>query len=377
MKFGLEIMQEPCSAPSSDPAVEQSLRLEIAQLRAELETLRQEKSDLEILLEMTTEHSDTVEAELQREAEETLRESEHRLAQFLEAVPVGVFVVDGGGRSYYANRMAQQILGYIPITQVATDELSETYQVYQAGAERLYPTADLPIVRALTGESSTVDDMVLRQGDRTVPLEVWASPIYNEKGQVVYAIAAFQDITERKRAEDALRIAEANYRSIFENAAEGIYQTTPDGQYLSANPAIARMYGYDSPAELMASVGDISQQVYVDPQERDRFRSLLTQHGEVKNFEYQVYRRDGTVMWLLESARSVCDGAGRVLYYEGMCIDITQRKQQEQALQQRVQQLQIEIDEAKRQRQVAEITQTDYFRQIQQEAEQFKRRLAE
>ncbi|GAB4465804.1 MAG: hypothetical protein OHK0037_20950 [Elainellaceae cyanobacterium] len=370
-------MQEPCSAPTSDSAAEPSLRLEIAQLRAELETLRQEKSDLEILLEMTTEHSDTVEAELQREAEATLRESEHRLAQFLEAVPVGVFVVDGSGRSYYANHMAQQILGDTPQAQVTTDQLAETYQVYQAGAERLYPAEELPIVRALKGESSTVDDMVLCQGDRTVPLEVWASPIYNEKGQVVYAIAAFQDITERKRAEDALRIAEANYRSIFENAAEGIYQTTPDGRYLNANPAIARMYGYDSPAELMASVGDITQQVYVNPQERDRFRELLTQHGEVKNFEYQVYRRDRTVMWLLESARSVRDGAGHVLYYEGMCIDITQRKLQEQALQQRVQQLQIEIDEAKRQRQVAEITQTDYFRQIQQEAEQFKRRLSE
>lgn len=125
-------MQEPCSAPSSDPAVEQCLRLEIAQLRAELETLRQEKSDLEILLEMTTEHSDTVEAELQREAEETLRESEHRLAQFLEAVPVGVFVVDGSGRSYYANRMAQQILGQASQTQVTADELSETYQVYRS-----------------------------------------------------------------------------------------------------------------------------------------------------------------------------------------------------------------------------------------------------
>ncbi|GAB4440646.1 MAG: PAS domain S-box protein [Cyanobacteria bacterium J069] len=369
-------MQEPRSA-SPESASEQALRLEISQLRAEVAALQQEKSDLEILLETTTEHSDTVEAELQREAEATLRESEHRLAQFLEAVPVGVFVVDGSGRTYYANRMAQQILGSLPQALVSTEGLSEVYQAYQAETDRLYPTENLPIVRALKGESSTVDDMVLHQGDRAVPIEVWASPIFNEKQQVVYAIAAFQDITERKRAEDALRIAEANYRSIFENAAEGIYQTTPDGRYLNANPAIARMYGYDSPAELMTSVSDIMQQVYVEPAERDRFRQLLIQTGEVKNFEYQVYRRDGSIMWLMESARTVQDGTGKILYYEGMCIDITQRKRQEQALQQRVQQLQIEIDEAKRQRQVAEITQTDYFRQIQQEAEQFKRRLQE
>ncbi len=134
-------------------------------------------------------------------AEEALRESERRLTQFLEAVPVGVFVMDAGGKPYYANQAAQQILGKGIAPDATPDQLAEVYQAYLAGTDRKYPTDQMPIVQALRRESSTVDDMEIHTPDRIIPLEVWARPIFDKDGTVVYAIAAFQDITGRRRAE--------------------------------------------------------------------------------------------------------------------------------------------------------------------------------
>jgi PAS domain S-box-containing protein len=134
-----------------------------------------------------------------------------------------------------------------------------------------------------------------------------------------------QDITGQKRAEQALREAEQKYRAIFENAIEGIFQTTPEGTYISVNPALARMYGYDSPEDLM-SVRDIGQQVYVDPKRREEFKRLIEAQGSVELFEYEVYRKDRRKIWLCENARAVRDVTGKILYYEGTVEDITERK---------------------------------------------------
>ena len=129
-----------------------------------------------------------------------LRENERRLTQFLEAMPVGVFVIDPTGKPYYANQTAQQILGK-GITEAASNQLSETYQAYLTGTDRLYPTEQQPILEALKGTKATKDDMEIHQADKIIPLEVSATPVFDEKGQIVYAIAAFADITQRKRAE--------------------------------------------------------------------------------------------------------------------------------------------------------------------------------
>lgn len=138
---------------------------------------------------------------VRQQAEQALRESEQRLAQLLEAVPVGVFVVDANGKPYYANQTAQQILGKGITTSATVAQLNEIYQAYLAGAEQLYPTEQQPIVRALGGESVTVDNMEIHQADKIIPLEVSATPIFDDNGQIIYAIAAFQDITQRKKAE--------------------------------------------------------------------------------------------------------------------------------------------------------------------------------
>ncbi|MBW4489342.1 MAG: AAA family ATPase [Trichocoleus desertorum ATA4-8-CV12] len=144
-----------------------------------------------------------------------LRARESQMAQFLEAIPVGIGIVDAAGRPYYANQRGVQLMGKGIDPSVAPDEIPEVYQFYLAGTNQIYPTERLPIIRALSGERTTVDDMEIHQ-DR-IPIEVWGTPVFDEQGNVVYAIAAFQDITERKQAEQLL----ADYnRTLEQQVAE-------------------------------------------------------------------------------------------------------------------------------------------------------------
>jgi PAS domain S-box-containing protein len=125
---------------------------------------------------------------------------------------------------------------------------------------------------------------------------------------------------------------DAQYRSIFENAVEGIFQTTESGQYLNVNPALARMYGDPSPQDLMRRLTQIDNQLYVDPRRRVEFARIMREQGQVCGFESEIYRADGTVIWISENARAVKDEEGAILYYEGMVEDITERKRLEQEL---------------------------------------------
>jgi PAS domain S-box-containing protein len=151
--------------------------------------------------------------------------------------------------------------------------------------------------------------------------------------ELVSAVATqVASVIQRKQAEEALRQAEEKYRTIFENAVEGIFQTTPDGGYISANPALARIYGYSSPEELMANLNNIHQQLYVDRNRRVEFIAAMEEDNAVTGFESEVYRKDGSIIWISENARAVRDLGGEVVYYEGIVEDITHRKMAQEAL---------------------------------------------
>lgn len=126
-----------------------------------------------------------------------------------------------------------------------------------------------------------------------------------------------------------LKDAEAKYRGMFENAVEGIYQSTPDGQFLAVNAALARMYGYERPDELLCQVSDIQSQIYADPDARERFKQQIDRDGFVHDLEYQVRQRNGALIWISESARAVRDENGDVRFYEGFIDNITARKNAE------------------------------------------------
>ncbi len=133
----------------------------------------------------------------------------------------------------------------------------------------------------------------------------------------------------KDRVDDALeatRAAEAKYRSIFEKAGEGIFQTSADGRYLSANPALSRIYGYASPEELEKAVTSIGSQIYVDPSRRQLFIELLEKNDEIYDFTSAIHRKDGAIAWISETAHAVRDTAGELLYYEGLVSDITERR---------------------------------------------------
>jgi diguanylate cyclase (GGDEF)-like protein/PAS domain S-box-containing protein len=140
------------------------------------------------------------------------------------------------------------------------------------------------------------------------------------------------DIGRRQDAERELLAAQQKYRDIFENATEGIYQSSPQGRFLSANPALARLYGFSSPAELIDHVHDIDRQLYVDPARREEFLQLLNRQGQFTRFETRVWRRDGSVIWVSESCRCVTDSTGQLLYYEGTIYDITDSRAGQEAL---------------------------------------------
>ena len=157
---------------------------------------------------------------------------------------------------------------------------------------------------------------------------VWerGTGIYNAQAQLVAIEGLVQDITDRKQSTQALREAERRYYNLFENALEGIFRTSIEGQYLDANPALARIYGFDSPAELTSSLKDIRSQLYVDAGRRDEFMQLIKQRGIVSAFESQIYRKNGEVIWISENARAVFDDESHVVCYEGTVEDVTERK---------------------------------------------------
>ena len=149
-------------------------------------------------------------------------------------------------------------------------------------------------------------------------------------GQYIVSLRAASSLTAY--LSEQLRESEAQYRSIFENAQEGIYQTTPDGRYLRVNPALARIYGYPSVNALMAGLTDIASQLYVDPHRRAVFLELMERNGVVHNFEAQIFRQDGSQIWITENARCVRDSSGQIRYYEGTVEDISDRRRREEEI---------------------------------------------
>jgi sigma-B regulation protein RsbU (phosphoserine phosphatase) len=185
-------------------------------------------------------------------------------------------------------------------------------------------TSDLPIIvlSGLDDETAAVNAVHAGAEDYLVKDRLTPPLLLRA---VLYAI-------ERTEARKATLLAREKYRSIFENSVSGIFQTSPEGRYLNVNPALARIYGYDSTEELMSCISDIAKLLYVDPNRRAEFIRLMHEAGVVKDFESRIYRKDGTVIWISENARAVRGPDGQIEYYEGMVDDITARKEAEEKL---------------------------------------------
>ena len=157
------------------------------------------------------------------------------------------------------------------------------------------------------------------------------SPARDESGRLLNFVGVQEDVTERKRTEDALREAEEKYHSIFENSIDGIFETSVDGRLLTANPAMARIFGYDNPDQMIEEVVDAGEQLYEDPARRRELVKLLEERGAVFGFEVRVRRRDGSPVWVSTNARAIRED-GRLVGLQGTVADISERKRVEQAL---------------------------------------------
>ncbi|MCT7982311.1 response regulator [Laspinema sp. A4] len=161
--------------------------------------------------------------------------------------------------------------------------------------------------------------------------EMWFSAAVSPVREDTVIVVA-RDISDRKQAEEALIIAEERYHSIVENAIAGIFQSTVDGQYLSVNPALAKIYGYASAEELQQSIKNINTQLYVNPDRRQEFIESIAAQNSLSGFESMVFCKDKSIIWISETARAVRDSTGNILYYEGIVSDITERKLAQEAL---------------------------------------------
>ncbi len=246
-----------------------------------------------------------------------------------DSLPASFAVIDDTGNILEANATWKQLTGANPLF-VRNFGIGQNYfDLAQQVAAEYIPSAEAIVQglrQVLAGElpDFTHEYFYSSPGERRW-FRFRATPFHSNRGRG--ALLIYTDITKRGEAETSLHRAEQKYRSIFENATEGIFQTSSSGRYISANPMLARIYGYDSPEELINSIHSIAQQLYVDTRRRDDFIQTLKEKGVVFQFESAVYRKDGRVIWISENARAVHDEDGQLLYYEGTVEDITALKE--------------------------------------------------
>jgi PAS domain S-box-containing protein len=272
-----------------------------------------------------------------KQMEERLKKSEERFRSLSEA-SLEAIVFSEDGIIVDANEALNRLFGYdgedlrgrpatdfiVPERRTFTDERMRTR------TEGIYET------------------LGLRKDGGVFPIEV--NPREFEHDGRKLRISAVRDLTDRKKIEkqlkdyqehlqrlveertNELKESEKKYRNIFENAQEGIFQSTPDGRFISANPSLASMFGSKTPEELIELITDIPEQLYADPARRLELVDILTHAGVVQDFEFQVRRQDGVIKYVSMNARGVRDEHGKMLYYEGTVQDITEKKAAEKTL---------------------------------------------
>jgi diguanylate cyclase (GGDEF)-like protein/PAS domain S-box-containing protein len=234
------------------------------------------------------------------------------------------------GTMEFVSAGCQELTGYQPDDLIKSDIASYEKITHPDDLHVVYTT----IQNALTTNSSyNIEYRIIRRDGAIRWVSERGLGIVDNHGKMIAVEGFIQDITDRVSTHKALHEVLRRYRSIFEHATEGIFQTAPNGCYIDANPALARIYRYPSPESMIAALQDIQHQLYVDPSRRDDFVRFMSLSGYVRNFESQVYRQDGSIIWISENARAVTDVNGEVEFYEGTVVDITERKNHEEALQ--------------------------------------------
>ncbi|MFZ4398718.1 MAG: PAS domain S-box protein [Bacteroidales bacterium] len=301
------------------------------------------------------------------ESRKKLGKSEKRFSQVVEQSQEVVWEIDTDGLFTYVSPMAHKVYGYTSEQMTGKFHFYDLYPKKQRGEFKKIIFDKFSRKESIKNSVSNA----IRNDGIEIVISTNGIPLFNNEGVFIGYRGIDIDITERvkaekeildlnanlelrikqrtsqlaetnsslikeiedrKRLDAALIDSEKNYRYIFENAQEGIFQTNVDGSYISVNQTLAKMYGFDSPEELMSIRTDISKDAYFDNTERNHFLKMMEEQGFVKGYEYEVKHKDGHKIWFYEDANAIKDENGKILYFEGFVIDITARKQAEEAL---------------------------------------------
>ena len=282
-----------------------------------------------------------------------LQAKESKITQFLEAIPVGIAIVDAAGRPYYTNQCGNQLMGKETDTSIAPGQISEAYQLYVAGTDQIYPAENLPAVRALRGERIRTEDIEIRRGHATTLIEARGTPVFDQQGNITYAIATFQDITERKQAEKlladynctleqqvaertaALRQSEANYRNLLQTANSVIVRYDTQGRIRYINDYGVKLLGYEEHEIVGRTIFEtiIPEAELSGRDIRPFVHHLLRNPQSYPQTDGENLCRDGRRVWLAWSNQAIFNEQGEVVEILSVGNDTTQRKQVEEALQ--------------------------------------------
>lgn len=270
-----------------------------------------------------------------------LAASNQRLLDIIEFLPDATFVVDSNRRVIAWNKAIEDMTGVKKQVMVGKGDYEYAMPFYGEKRPMLIdllfdPDLDVEVMYDQIEKkgNAVYGEVYLPCVNNGKGLYCWgiASLLFDREGNIAGAIESLRDITDKKKTEEALKRSEEKYRLIFENAIEGIFQTTKEGYFLNANPSLARMLGFSSPEEMIKTCKDITHEIYVDPQDRQEFLKRLSKSPKLQAFETRLYRKDKDIIWVSINSRAVCDDNGDVLYYEGTIEDITERKKAEETI---------------------------------------------
>jgi PAS domain S-box-containing protein len=261
----------------------------------------------------------------QRRAEQELWESEAKFRKLTEKALVGIYLIQDWMFRYINPKVAE-------IRGQSVEDIVEKLGPKDLVHPEDWSMVEESIEQCLQGEAKEVGltFRILTLSEEVRDVEVFSARTSFQGKPAI--IGTLMDVTERNESEKALRRAEKKYRGIFDNAVEGVFQSMPEGAYTSVNPALAKMLGYSSPEAMIEEIGDSGHKHFYERKDWEEYVFLMEHSGLVGDFETRFRRKDGTLIWVSISARTVSDESGEALRYEGMVEDITRRKQTEDAL---------------------------------------------
>jgi PAS domain S-box-containing protein len=247
--------------------------------------------------------------------EDILAESEGRYRHVFETASDGIVLFEKReGKITHANQAVEKMLGY-------SLEESVGKKLQDIGIVDIDDFQTLMQILNEIGITNYTDVLIKTKSGQNIDTDIYLA----DRARLVQC--NIRDVAPRKQAEEELKQSEKRYRSIFENAQEGIFRSIPGGKIIMANQAMAKMFGYESPEEGMTSITDIARQHYVNPEDRRILKEMIEEHGFVKGYEAQNYRKDGIIIWTSLTMHAVRDEKGQIVYYDGITEDITNRKQ--------------------------------------------------